>query len=130
RQISTLFTHASQYRVVLEADINGDNGLAALGQVYAPAAAGGQPVPLSSLVQVQQRHAPLVVERQGQFPATTLSFNLAPGHSLGQAVDAIETAAREIGLPATVELDFQGAAQAFRASLANTLWLILAAVVV
>ncbi|WP_066265503.1 efflux RND transporter permease subunit [Hydrogenophaga palleronii] len=130
RQISTLFTHASQYRVVLQADVNAQEGLAALSRVYVSPTGGGTLVPLSSVVRVSQRLAPLSVEHLGQFPAATLSFNLAPGHSLGEAVAAIEGARARLGMPASVELAFQGAAQAFRASLGNTLWLVLAAVVV
>ncbi|HCB41703.1 MAG TPA: multidrug transporter subunit MdtC, partial [Pseudomonas sp.] len=81
-----------------------------------------------SVAQVHQRSAALLINHQGQFPATTVSFNLAPGASLGQAVEAIEAVQQELALPVSVELRFQGAAEAFRASLSNTLWLILAAV--
>ena len=130
RQVSTLFTHASQYRVVLEADDAEGGGLDALGGIHVTPSAGGAPVPLASVAKVVQRRAPLAVEQQGQFPAATLSFNLAPGHSLGAAVAAVQAVQREIGLPTSVELAFQGAAEAFRSSLANTLWLVLAAVVV
>ena len=89
-----------------------------------------RPVPLASVARITTRQGPLAIDHQGQFPAATLSFNLAPGHSLGDAVRAIEAGQREIGLPASVELAFQGAAEAFRSSLADTLWLVLAAVVV
>jgi multidrug efflux pump len=88
-----------------------------------------QQVPLSSIATVEERAAPLVVNHIGQFPATTVSFNLAPGASLGNAVDAIVSAQRELNLPASMQIKFQGAALAFRASLANELWLILAAIV-
>ncbi|MBL0944711.1 MAG: efflux RND transporter permease subunit [Hydrogenophaga sp.] len=133
RQVSTLFTHASQYRVVLESDDAARGGLAALEGVYVRPAAGGadaRPVPLSAVARAVEKRAPLAIDHQGQFPAVTLSFNLAPGHSLGEAVAAIETVQRQIALPLAVELRFQGAAEGFRSSLANTLWLILAAVVV
>jgi len=133
RQVSTLFTHASQYRVVLESDDAARAGLNALDGVFVRPAAGAadpRPVPLSAVARVQERRAPLAVDRQGQFPAVTLSFNLASGYSLGEAVAAIEAVQREIALPLSVELRFQGAAEGFRSSLANTLWLVLAAVVV
>jgi len=133
RQVSTLFTHASQYRVVLESDDAKQGGLQALEGVYVQpvgGAAGAKPVPLSAVARAVERRAPLAIDHQGQFPAVTLSFNLEPGHSLGEAVAAIEAVQEEIGLPIAVELAFQGAAEAFRNSQANTLWLILAAVVV
>ncbi len=133
RQVSTLFTHASQYRVVLESDDAKQGGLQALEGVYVQPAGGGadaKPVPLSAVARAVERRAPLAIEHQGQFPAVTLSFNLAPGHSLGEAVAAIEAVQRQVELPVAVELAFQGAAEGFRNSQANTLWLILAAVVV
>ncbi|NIM43824.1 MAG: MMPL family transporter [Hydrogenophaga sp.] len=133
RQVSTLFTHASQYRVVLESDDAARGGLQALEGVFVRPANGGAdaaPVPLSAVARAVERRAPLAIEHQGQFPAATLSFNLAPGHSLGEAVAAIEAVQQQIELPLAVELAFQGAAEGFRSSLANTLWLILAAVVV
>ncbi|HKW80212.1 MAG TPA: efflux RND transporter permease subunit, partial [Casimicrobiaceae bacterium] len=88
-----------------------------------------QQVPLSSIARISERPAPLVVGHIGQFPATTISFNLASGASLGDAVQEIQKAAQEIGLPASAQVRFQGAAAAFRGSLANELWLILAAIV-
>ncbi len=88
-----------------------------------------QQVPLSSIATIEERAAPLVVNHIGQFPATTVSFNLAAGASLGNAVDAIEAAERDLQLPASMQVKFQGAALAFRASLANELWLILAAII-
>jgi multidrug efflux pump len=133
RQVSTLFTHASQYRVVLETDDAKLGGLQALEGVFVKPATGGAaavPVPLSAVARAVERRAPLAIDHQGQFPAVTLSFNLAPGYSLGEAVAAIEATQRQIALPVSVELAFQGAAEGFRTSLANTLWLILAAVVV
>ncbi|THT99666.1 multidrug transporter subunit MdtC [Lampropedia puyangensis] len=140
RQISSLFTHASQYRIVLEADTDAatagapNDVLQVLGNLYVASSIGldgtAQPVPLASVVRMEQRKAPLTIEQQGQFPAATLSFNLAPGYSLGQAVAALEQAPVTMAMPASVELQLQGATQAFRASLANTLWLVFAAVVV
>ncbi len=133
RQVSTLFTHASQYRVVLESDDARQGGLQALEGVYvqpAGAGTGAKPVALSAVARAVERRAPLAIEHQGQFPSVTLSFNLAPGHSLGEAVAGIEAVQRQVELPVAVELAFQGAAEGFRNSQANTLWLILAAVVV
>ncbi|SDI13095.1 multidrug efflux pump [Pseudomonas benzenivorans] len=128
RQISTIYTQASQYRVVLESDNAGSIGPAALRQIHVATAAGSQ-VPLASLARIDERAASLLTNHIGQFPAATLSFNLAAGVSLGEAVAAIERVQQEIGLPAGVQSQFQGAAEAFRASLASTLLLILAAIV-
>lgn len=128
RQIATLFTQANQYRVVLEVDPDYAQGLKALENTYV-ANSSGKPVLLSTLAKVSQRPAPLLINHQGQFPSTTFSFNLASGASLGEAIDAIEAAQAELKFPAAMELNFQGAAEAFRASLTNTLWLVLAAVV-
>jgi multidrug efflux pump len=86
-------------------------------------------VPLSSFTRLEPTNVPLSVNHQGQFPAVTLSFNLAPGASLGDAVKVIEAGQREIGLPASIRASFQGTAQAFQASLSNESWLILAALV-
>ncbi|KAF0803748.1 RND transporter, Hydrophobe/Amphiphile Efflux family protein [Alcanivorax xiamenensis] len=127
RQIATLFTQANQYRVILEVDPEHARGLAALQTTYVPTA-DGTPVPLSSVARVTQRPAALLINHQGQFPAATISFNLGPDASLGDAVKVIERVQREAGLPAEIESRFQGAAEAFRASLSNTLWLILAAI--
>jgi multidrug efflux pump len=128
RQISTLFTQASQYRVILEADPRQVHGPEALEHVFVTPA-GGTPVPLSSIGRVVERRAPLLLSHVGQFPAATISFNLGAHASLGDAVAAIEAAAREVALPPAIELRFEGAARAFRASLSSTLLLILAAVV-
>jgi len=129
RQISTIFTQANQYRVVLEADAQFQLGPDAIERIYVATADGGQ-TPLSGIARVSTRTAPLLVSHIGQFPAATVSFNLAPGASLGEAVAQVESAREAIGLPASVELRLQGAAQAFRNSLSSTLWLILAAVLV
>jgi multidrug efflux pump len=128
RQIATLFTQANQYRVVLEVDPAYAQGLKALENTYV-ANSSGKPVLLSTLAKISQRPAPLLINHQSQFPSTTISFNLAGDASLGEAIDAIEAAQAELDLPAALELRFQGAAEAFRASLSNTLWLVLAAVV-
>jgi multidrug efflux pump len=128
RQISTIYTQASQYRVVLESRDGGRIGLAALSQIYV-ATGDGQQVPLSSLAHIEERPASLLINHIGQFPAVTLSFNLAPGVSLGEAVEVIERVEQEIGLPGGINTQFQGAAEAFRASLSSTLLLILAAIV-
>ena len=132
RQISTVFTQLNQYRVVLEVKEEFRAAPEALGRVYLrsnPAAGGSAQVPLATVASVQERAAPLVIAHQGQFPAVTISFNLAPGASLGDAVDAINGAAREIGLPPSIQSGFLGAARAFQASLANEPILILAAVI-
>ena len=128
RQISTIFTQASQYRVVLEAEAGNRLGPQALEQLFVQSE-GGTPVRLSSLATLEQRNAPLLINHIGQFPAVTLSFNLASDVSLGRAVAVIEAVEQEIGLPAGIQTRFQGAAEAFRASLSSTLLLILAAVV-
>ena len=128
RQITTLFTQANQYRVILEVDPAQINGVDALNKLYISTSSGAS-VPLSAVAKVTQRPAKLLINHQGQFPSVTLSFNLAAGYSLGEAVTAIEEVQQQLQLPAEVELTFQGAAEAFRASLSNTLWLVLAAVV-
>jgi multidrug efflux pump len=128
RLVSTIFTQANQYRVVLEAPPALQRGLAALDNIYLTSTNGAQ-VRLTSVVQVNERHAPLSINHSAQFPAATISFNLAPGYALGAAVTAIEASERALGLPASIQTNFQGAAMAFRSSLSNTLFLILAAVV-
>jgi multidrug efflux pump len=160
RLISTIFTQANQYRVVLEVQPEFQKGAKALDDVYvgtAPVvqtnvitpvgqptaitsqtsslqqASGGSSAPqqvrLSSIARVVEKSGPLAISHLGQFPAATISFNLAPGASLGDAVKEIRAAEREIGMPLSVQTSFQGAAQAFQASLNNTLLLILAAIV-
>ena len=129
RQIATLFTQSNQYRVVLEQDPARAQGMAALDHVFV-AASDGTPVALSALAHWSNRKAPVVVNHQSQFPAATLSFNLGNGHSLGDAVAAVEEVQQQLGWPLAIESRFLGAAEAFRASLSNTLWLVLAAVVV
>ncbi|PYN14886.1 MAG: acriflavine resistance protein B, partial [Candidatus Rokuibacteriota bacterium] len=128
RQISTMFTQLNQYRVVLEVSPALQQDPAGLEALYVRSAAGGQ-VPLSAITRLTETTGPLVITRQGQFPAVTLSFNVAPGVALGGAVAAVEEATRGIGLPASIRGSFQGSAQAFLASLANEPLLILAALV-
>jgi multidrug efflux pump len=136
RLISTIYTQSSQYRVVLEAASSLGRGPAAVAGLYVPGSTVGATgtattaqVPLSSIAQVVERPAALAINHVAQFPSATVSFNLAPGASLGHAVDAIKAAEAELNLPPSVETSFQGAAEAFRASLTSTLLLILAAVV-
>jgi multidrug efflux pump len=124
RQVSTMFTQLNQYRVVLEVQPNFRQNLAGLRDIYVRGASGGPVVPLSAVTRAEETTAPLAITRQGQFPAVTLSFNLAPGVALGEAVGAIQTATRQLGLPASIQGSFQGTAQAFQASLANELLLI------
>ncbi|MCX2693036.1 MdtB/MuxB family multidrug efflux RND transporter permease subunit [Pseudomonas sp. DCB_CB] len=128
RQISTIYTQASQYRVVLQSKDAATIGPQALESIHVKATDGGQ-VRLSALARIEQRQAQLAISHIGQFPAVTLSFNLAHGASLGEAVQVIEQVQQDIGMPLGVQTRFQGAAEAFQASLSSTLLLILAAVV-
>jgi multidrug efflux pump subunit AcrB len=118
----------NQYHVVLEVDPEFQKNPRALAEIYLPSSTGGE-VPLSTFVQYVPSKVPLIVSHQGQFPAVTISFNVASGYSLGDAVTAIEAANREIGIPASIATAFQGTAQAFEASLTNEPLLILAALV-
>ena len=130
RIVSTIFTQANQYRVILEADPELQQTLASLDAIYLPSstATNGQ-VPLSAIATFREETAPMSVSHLGQFPSALISFNLAPGASLGAAVDAIRRAEAAIGLPASVITVFQGAALAFEAALGNELLLIAAAIV-
>jgi multidrug efflux pump len=130
RIISTIFTQSNQYRVILEADPALQRSLKDFDAIYLPSStvAGGQ-VPLSALVKVEEQTAPLEINHLGQFPATSVSFNLAPGASLGEAVTMVKQAERDIGVPLSVFTVFQGASLAFQAALGNELFLILAAIV-
>ncbi|HEY5367013.1 MAG TPA: efflux RND transporter permease subunit, partial [Casimicrobiaceae bacterium] len=152
RLISTIFTQANQYRVVLELAPSMEHGPATLGDIYVPAqnattappppgssappvtagatlSENNAQVPLSSVATIEERTSPLVINHIGQFPAVTVSFNLAPGASLGEAVKAVRDTEASLGVPLSVTTNFQGAALAFQASLNNTLLLILAAIV-
>ena len=128
RQISTLFTQASQYRVVIEVDPKIAVGPQALMGVFVRPR-NGRPIQLSSIARVSERPTTLLVSHVGQFPAVTVSFNLGPRASLGDAVSAIERVAKAADLPEAIEMRFEGAAHAFRSSLSSTLLLVLAAVV-
>ena len=128
RQVSTIFTQSNQYRVVIETAPQFRQDPAGLGNVYVKTAEG-KPVALTNFARIEQGRSPLVINRMGQFPVVTISFNLAPGASLSSAVEKIGQAEREIDLPASVQTRYQGAAQAFEASLTSTLWLILAAII-
>ena len=128
RQVSTIFTQLNQYHVVLEVEPKFQRNTDSLKEIYVRSPAGAQ-VPLSAFTTVQATNTPLAVSHQGQFPVITLSFNVAPGVSLGEAVQVIRKAEREIGFPAGIQANFQGTAQAFQNSLANEPLLILAALV-
>jgi multidrug efflux pump len=129
RIVSTIFTNSNQYRVILEADPSLQTSLKSLSDIYLPSSVGSTPVPLSVMAKFREETAPLQVSHLGQFPAATVSFNLAPGAALGDAVTAIKQAQVDIGLPLSVISSFQGAALAFQSSLSNQLFLILAAIV-
>ncbi len=128
RQVSTIFTELNQYRVILTVKPQFRQDPGGLQALYIRSSGGGQ-VPLSSIASPTETKGPLVINRQGQFPAVTTSFNLAPGVSLGDAVESIETAMKQMGLPASIKGSFQGTAQAFKASLSNQPILILAALI-
>lgn len=128
RQISTIFTQLNQYRVVLAVKPDFQRGPEALQNLYLRGTNGGQ-APLGAFIKTSETTGPLVISRQGQFPAATISFNLAPGAALGNAVAAIESAEKKMGFPASIMGSFQGTAQAFRTSLEDEPFLILAALV-
>ena len=127
RLISTIFTQTNQYRVVLEAKKSIESGPNALNDIYVPSSSGQQ-VPLKAIAHVQEQFGLLTINHQGQFPSATISFDLSKGYSLGDSVKAIDKAQKIINVPSSVVTRYQGAAQAFSASLTNTLWLILAAI--
>jgi len=128
RLVSTIFTQSNQYRVVLEAPPELQRSLAALENIYVTSTSGAQ-VRLLAVAKVSERHAPLAINHVAQFPSATVSFNLGSGYSLGDAVEAIQKSESDLGLPASVQVSFQGAALAFSSSLTNTLFLIIAAIV-
>jgi multidrug efflux pump len=128
RQVSTIFTQLNQYHVVLEVAPEFQHNPHALDEIYIRSNTGGE-VPLSAFTHFEPGAAPLTVNHEGQFPAVTISFDLAPGYSLGDAVSAIDRARVEIGMPESIAASFQGTAAAFRASLTNEPLLILAALV-
>jgi len=143
RQVSTIFTDTNQYRVILETTPNLSKDLNKLDQVYLPGASSssttastgaarrptGGLVPLKAVAAVHLGTGPLVISHLGQFPATTISFNLKPGASLGPAVNAIQAAEKEMGLPDSFQTAFEGTAAAFQSSLGNELFLVIAALV-
>jgi multidrug efflux pump len=128
RQISTLFTQSNQYHVILETQPNFQNNPAKLQDIYVRSSKGTS-VPLSTFSHFESGTTSLAVNRQGQFPVVTISFNLAHGASLGEATSAIEGAEKELNMPASVQGSFQGTAQAFKNSLTNEPILILAAII-
>jgi multidrug efflux pump len=128
RLVSTIFTQSNQYRVVLEVNPAAQMGPEQLSQLRIPSSNGTQ-VLLSELAQFSERRTALAINHLDQFPSATISFNLMPGAALGDAIKAIEQIKKDIALPLSIQTDYQGAALAFNASLGNTLWLILAAVV-
>ncbi len=128
RQVSTIFTQLNQYHVVLEVQPNFGTDPGDLSSIYVKSGTGTE-VPLNTFVHVERRNTPLSIEHLGQFPASTISFNLAPNASLGNAVQAINTVEQQIGMPDSVNASFQGTAKAFEASLTNEPVLILAALI-
>ena len=128
RPVSTMFTQLNQYHVVLEVDPQFRANPDALKNIYVKSSTGEQ-VPLASFSHFEQRNSPLAINHQGQFPVVNLSFNLAPGVSLGEATKAIEQAEQAIALPQSINTSFQGTAAAFHNSLSSEPWLILAAII-
>jgi len=128
RQVSTIYTQLNQYHVVLEVDPQFQQNPDDLNNIYVKSSSGMQ-VPLSAFSHIEQTNTSLAINHQGQFPVVTLSFNLAPGVSLGAATKAIDAAEREIGVPASIHTSFQGTAAAFRNSLSSEPLLILAAII-
>ncbi|HFY9631993.1 TPA: multidrug efflux RND transporter permease subunit MdtB, partial [Salmonella enterica] len=128
RLISTIYTQANQYRVVLEHNTASTPGLAALQTIRLTSRDGGT-VPLSAIARIEQRFAPLSINHLDQFPVTTFSFNVPEGYSLGDAVQAILDTEKTLALPADITTQFQGSTLAFQAALGSTVWLIVAAVV-
>ncbi len=128
RLVSTIFTQTNQYKVVLEVAPRFRLGPGSLGDIHVRGS-GGEAVPLTSVATLSEKPVPLSIARQGQFPVATISFNVAPGSSLGAAVDAVLGAEKRLGLPPALRTEFQGAARAFLSSADNQVWLILAAIV-
>ncbi len=129
RQVSTIFTQQNQYHVVLEVAPKFQRNPASLDNIYVKSSNGTQ-VPLSAFTHFEERQTALAINHQGQFPAVTISFNLAPGKSIGDAVNAVNKAKAELNPPPSVNAEFQGSARAFEASLENEPLLILAALIV
>jgi multidrug efflux pump len=131
RNISTMYGQSSQSRVILELDPKLQTSLAGLSAIYLPSSssASNGMVPLSAIAHIEQKTGPLLITHYGQFPATTISFNTAPGYSLEAAVAAIQKAETDVGLPDSFIIAFQGTAAAFQSSLSNEVFLFLAAIV-
>ncbi|MDE2580873.1 MAG: efflux RND transporter permease subunit [Rhodospirillales bacterium] len=129
RQVATIYTSTNQYKIILEVAPQFRDDPKALSEIYVSSPTGAQ-VPLAAFAHLTRKLEPLAVSHQGEFPAVTLSFNLAPGKSLGQAVDAINRLTRSLDIPATLTGSFQGTAQAFQASLSSMPLLLAAAVLV
>src|ERR1700722_581070 len=128
RIISTIFTDSSQNRVILEADPNIADSVQALDNMYLPSQAGGQ-VPLSAVAHIEQSTAPLQIDHLGQFPSATISFDVAPGYSLGTAVNQVQESENIVGLPPGVSAQFEGSAVAFQSTLSSEVGLIIAALI-
>jgi multidrug efflux pump len=128
RIISTIFTQSNQRRVILEADPTLQNSVQSLRDMYLPTAGGGQ-VPLAAIATIEERPTPLQVNHLSQFPSATFSFDVAPGYSLGAAVNAIQRLERQIGTPPGITTQFEGSALAFQSALSNEVLLILAAII-
>ncbi len=128
RIISTIFTESSQYRVIMEADPKLQNTVASLSNIYLPSSQGGQ-VQLSAIAKVDERTVPMQIDHLSQFPSATISFDVAPGYSLGAAVNAVKSAQDAAGLPPGITSQFEGSAVAFQNTLGNEVLLILAALV-
>ncbi|OJB82072.1 multidrug transporter subunit MdtB [Yersinia ruckeri] len=128
RLISTIYTQANQYRVVLEHDVNATPGLAAFNDIRLTGS-DGKTIPLNSIAHIEERLGPLSINHLDQFPSATVSFNVANGYSLGEAVKTITQTEQELNMPADITTRFQGATLAFQAALGSTLWLIVAAIV-
>ncbi|KOC88297.1 MdtB/MuxB family multidrug efflux RND transporter permease subunit [Winslowiella iniecta] len=128
RLVSTIYTQANQYRVVLEQDTSTTPGLAALDGIRLTSSDGSS-VPLSAIASVEQRHSALAINHLDQFPSTTFSFNVSDGYSLEEATKAITQAEQQLDMPGEIMTQFQGSTLAFQAALGSTVWLIVAAVV-
>ena len=128
RIVTTMYTQASQYRVIIEADPKTQGTVRSLRELYLPSAGGAQ-VPLSAIAHVEQRTSPLEIDHIGQFPSANISFDVAPGYSLGEAVTAIEQAEQDAGIPPDITAQFLGSAYSFQSALTSEVWLIMAAII-
>ena len=129
RQAATIFGELDQHHVVLELDPRYQEDATSLGRLYVRSPTSGQMVPLSTLTRMEPTVAPLTINHQDQFPSVTWSFNLAPGHSLGDALAAIQKMEQSIAKPATLTTRYQGSAKVFQSSLATQPYLIAAAII-